>query len=43
MIRLFSIEQGIIRETASSAPTTLEQVRKAHWIDAHEPTEPERE
>lgn len=43
MIRLFSIEQGIIRETASSDPTTLEQVRKAHWIDAHEPTEPERE
>ncbi len=43
MIRLFNIEQGIIRETACSDTPSLTQVRSAQWIDAHEPTEPERE
>ncbi|SEH58321.1 magnesium transporter [Rheinheimera pacifica] len=43
MIRLFNIENGIIRETACSDTPDLAQVQSAHWIDAHEPTEPERE
>ena len=44
MIRLFTIDQSIIREIpVAGATDDIELMRTAHWIDAHEPTEPERE
>lgn len=44
MIRLFKIHKGIISEIPSgSEPHSIDVVRSADWIDAHEPTELERE
>ncbi|GIX30855.1 MAG: magnesium transport protein CorA [Porticoccaceae bacterium] len=42
MIRLFSIENGLIREIPCTRDELPEQLLKAQWIDAHEPDESER-
>ncbi|HEY9034211.1 MAG TPA: magnesium/cobalt transporter CorA [Pseudomonadales bacterium] len=42
MIRLFKIHQGVIREVDLD-PQNLAEVRQAHWIDAYEPSEQERD
>ena len=43
MLRLFKIENGLIRETDLPAGHLAEKLDQAHWIDAHEPDEVERE
>lgn len=42
MLRIFNIEQGLIREIEASAEKAGELLTTAHWIDAHEPDERER-
>lgn len=42
MIRLFKIDQGVIREVDLN-PQNLAEVKQAQWIDAYEPTEQERD
>jgi magnesium transporter len=42
MLRLFKIENGLIRETDLPAGHLAEKLDQAHWIDAHEPDEGER-
>lgn len=42
MLRLFTIEDGLIQEIQCSAETLGSHLTKADWIDAHEPDEDER-
>ena len=42
MIRLFKIDQGVIREVDLN-PQNLTDVKQAQWIDAYDPTEQERD
>ncbi len=42
MLRLFKINQGLIKELPKPAEMTLSELRQANWIDALEPDENER-
>lgn len=42
MLRLFTFDDGLIREIATPEPDWKTAAESAAWIDAHEPTEEER-
>lgn len=43
MLRLFNIENGLIKEVKIEPAKLAEQLRLADWVDAHEPTDADRE
>lgn len=42
MLRLFNIDKGLIHELLFEAEDLSERIRSAHWIDAHDPDEREK-
>lgn len=42
MLRLFNIENGLIKEVKVHPEKLAEQIRLADWVDAHEPNETDR-
>ena len=42
MLRLFRIENGLIKEVEFEPSDLSEQLQHADWIDAHEPDDDER-